>query len=102
MAGVSVPTIANIERGETTEIKASTVAKLALALGVTANDLMADSGTAGPAFIDRFLASPWADDLRPTAEEISWLRSLPRITWLSEEPSNRAIAALLEARRSTK
>lgn len=102
-AGMSRGTVADIERGKDLNPKKETLEALASLLNVSIDDLLAESGEeAGPAFLERFKASPWFDDVKPTKDELAWLRALPKATWLAEEPSNRSIAALIEARRSTK
>ena len=102
LAGMSRLNLIDIERGNNANPKQETLRHLADALGTSMDDLTAASGRVGPEFLAEFLASPWASDIKPNEEEVEWLRSLPRITWLSAKPSNKAIAALIEARRSTK
>lgn len=100
-SGVSRATIANIERGETGDVKLSTLDRLAGALGIGIRDLIPCGVTPIAPLIDKFLASDYGQDARPTEDEIAWLRALAPIEWLGGEPTEKTIDRLLDALRSS-
>jgi len=94
--------IARLETGERSDARGETIAEIAIALGVTQDEL---TGTARIApmepIVDAYLESGWARLDKPTSTEISWLRSQPAVTWCGPTPpSEESVHELLSwARR---
>lgn len=100
MAGVSRTTIAAIEGGYYGSIELTTLARLAKALEVSVDDLMGPV-TSGPIqpYVEAFLESPWVEVLKPTDDEVQWLRSLPSQVWSGAEPNAETVAEILRWHR---
>lgn len=101
-SGVSRQTITDIERGETDNVKLSTLERLAKALDVGIRDLIPSGVTPIGPLIDRFLASDYGRDAKPSEDEVAWLRALPPIEWGGGEPTEKTIDRLLDALRSSR
>ena len=101
-AGVSRSTIANIERGEGSDIKLSNLLAIAGALGTDLSGLVGGAQSM-PAdkIVAAYLQSPLAEEQGLTHEERAWLQSLPTIVWRGKQPSYTTIFQMVEAIRNT-
>lgn len=101
-SGVSRGTIANIERGANADVMLETLQALALALGMTVEDLTGEMDRPTPTdLLELFLASDYGQDAEPTPDEIEWLRTtLETLSWNGRTPGNRTLSLLLQGYRS--
>ena len=101
LAGVSRPTIANIELGKYFP-RWGTMMRIAQALKCAPEDLSGNGRNPPIDHVERFLLSDWARVIKPEADEVKWLKSLPVISWLGGEPTDETFARLLEGLRARK
>lgn len=103
-SGVHQTTIADLERGAMSGARDATLERLAGALGVRKGDLVEPEVEATPMepLLREFLGSPWAATLKPpvTEEELTWLRGLPGIVWISCPPTPEALRYFVEGYRA--
>ena len=103
LAAVSRVTVVALEKGREADL--STLDRLAAALGVTIPELrgpaFGDARTAdGGDLVAAFSSSPWADAVRPSEDELRWLRGLPTAVFAGAAPTPEMVAQLLLWRRS--
>jgi transcriptional regulator with XRE-family HTH domain len=101
-SGVSRPTIANIERGDTEGPQVDTLKKLALAMGIDVDKLLRvpkETAALGE-LVDQFLASDWGRDAQPTDEEVRRLREMP-VSWFVSKPAPKALYYIIQAWRAS-
>jgi transcriptional regulator with XRE-family HTH domain len=103
LAGISRSTIAAIELGRYRSADTATVEALAKALGVEPGTLLRPDPERAPIapFVNDFIASPWAQAVKPTDEELDWLRGLPEVVWFGSRPTAESFARILLWRRET-
>ena len=95
-ADVSRPTIAAIEVGEPRKVKLETVVKLAQALNIDISELLGE--TPARDNFSTFLDSALASDLKISAQEQGWLRTIYR-TWPAGKPGTEVLCLILAALR---
>lgn len=103
VSGISHGTIAAIETDRFRSADTSTIITLARAFNVAPTELLgAHADDAGDTIVNDFLDSSWAKVIVPTPDEIAWLRSMPKITWVSEtpRPAPEAVVQLILWRRN--
>jgi transcriptional regulator with XRE-family HTH domain len=101
LAGVSVATIAALEGGRYESAEVSTLDAIAKALKVPLSELLdlpIESGETQE-FINEFIKSPWYAAVRPSKDDLEWLRATPRIVWMGVRPTPEAIAEILKWRQ---
>lgn len=96
-ASLSRSTIAAVELGKYGSSDMSTIEKIATALEVPLDEMIRAQPESGPSatMVEEFLRSVWVDEIKPTDEEIEWLRSLPTVTWGGLNPSASTVAKLV-------
>ena len=102
LAGVSRPTIANIESGKNATVQVGTAMKLAKALEVSVDYLAGAGVDFAVEIVDRYMASQYARDDAPTPDEELWLRSRSVTLWIGSKPTDKSISLILQAYRSAK
>lgn len=101
-AGVDRVTISKIETGAQADVSVDAmVVPLARALGVRPEALVEVPKETAPneRLIREFNESPWGQVVKPTQEEIDWLRSIPDTFWFGIKPSPAVLARIIEAHR---
>lgn len=101
IAGISRSTVARLENHTLSSVDAATLARLAHALSVPADELLAerDRGYLNTA-ISEYEHSDWKRAQKPSKEELLWLRQLPGVIWMDAHLDAKAIADLLEWHRA--
>jgi putative transcriptional regulator len=102
-SGLSRSTIVAVELGKYKSADMSTAEKIAAAFEVHLQDVAEIHLESGPSgeLVDEFLASPWAQAVGPSDDEIEWARSLPQVIWHGARPGPEALAKIILWRRES-
>jgi putative transcriptional regulator len=105
-AGLSRATIAAIEGGRFASSDTSTLVRIARVFGIApenASRLLSPNPKRGPMdpFVDEYEASDIAKEVKASASELAWLRSLPEVVFFGMRPTPYTIARIIGFRRET-